>query len=146
MCTPPPVIDQVPCPLILLEYAPPAPYELAEPLSQQMLLPDKSAELTGAADAAETTASDSVDAAVNERRCRFMWCLLISRPNDPRWKHSHYPHFALLAEGAVERGAVPFSQIRRRIVSRLQKLHQRGLRIRGLRDAVVGPKAPDENV
>jgi hypothetical protein len=37
-----------------------------------MLLPDKSAELTGAASAAETRASDSVAAAVNEGRCRGM--------------------------------------------------------------------------
>jgi hypothetical protein len=49
-----------------LEYVPPAPYELTDPLSQQMLLPDKSADLTGAASAAETRTSDSVAAAVNE--------------------------------------------------------------------------------
>src|ERR1700733_7650178 len=78
MWTPPPLIDQVPRPLILLEYAPPAPYELAEPVAQQRLLPDKSAELTGTASAAGTRASDSVVATVNERRCRCMWCLLIS--------------------------------------------------------------------
>lgn len=39
--------------LILFAYLPPARYELADPLSQQIFLPERSAAVTGAASAAE---------------------------------------------------------------------------------------------
>jgi hypothetical protein len=68
---------------------PPRPYELTEPLFQHIFLPDKSAEVTGAASAAEYKATESTKATPSGER---YFC--IGAPNASMNFKPYKPDFA----------------------------------------------------